>query len=164
MSWGCCMHRRPKEFAGYMRWYRYHRELERRKQAKEVCSQCGNLVEVLHHKDENQQNNRRSNLESLCKACHLERVHIVDTDPDYALYYEIPKRKASNRVPMAEKTVNSNSRPITHEEFTVSEHSRYWNFFLMSPNKRLTIDVLQCSRRALEVFLTNGWKASRERI
>ena len=63
-----------------MQFRRYRKTLEERKAQSEKCFYCDTPVEVLRHRDEDQSNNRDSNLLSLCKVHHLEQVHASDSE------------------------------------------------------------------------------------
>lgn len=46
-----------------------------------VCNDCGDTDTLeVHHKDRDRSNNSLSNLEVLCRACHVERHRTLD-DP-----------------------------------------------------------------------------------
>lgn len=41
------------------------------------CERCPSAGQVVHHKDENPRNNKPSNLERLCRACHARHHALV---------------------------------------------------------------------------------------
>ena len=62
---------------------RYRSILKNRQANGETCIYCSTRVEVLHHKDEDQSNNRPINLLSMCKIHHLEQEHKSDSEVEF---------------------------------------------------------------------------------
>ena len=89
----------------------YRRILLARQKADETCYLCSVPVEVLHHKDEDQSNNRHDNLLSCCKEHHLAIEHTSDSEsyrfeeeavmPRSSMTWSSSKEKRSLRKPLS---------------------------------------------------------------
>lgn len=56
--------------------YLHGRWSETNKPPKTKCAKCGSTSNLLyHHKNRNEQDNKRSNIQVLCSACH-NKVHM----------------------------------------------------------------------------------------
>ena len=95
----------------------YRRLLEKRQALGSTCTYCPVPVEVLHHKDEDQSNNREDNLMSLCKEHHLQQVHASDSE-SYRFEEEAISKSnlswssAKNRRMPQEGTKNAHGVPV----------------------------------------------------
>ena len=54
-----------------------HNVIYRHVYDNDKCEICGNLLELVHHKDRNKRNNDLYNLQGLCKKCHV-KLHATE--------------------------------------------------------------------------------------
>ncbi len=77
-----------------------------KKQKGPACERCGSTQRrVVHHKDENRDNNALENLETLCYSCHLRHHRLVER--------------------MREQGVDSPEKVVKHRNPQHTEKSRY---------------------------------------
>ena len=158
------MHRSRVDCTNYMRKYRYMQMLRQRMERGETCAKCGMPVEVLHHLDENQANNRPANLQNLCRPCHLDTPHTVDREPDFPLRGALAPLHPYTRAEWRQKTVTLSSSIDTVEETVNQDKNRYVNLTATSPSKHFKIAILQCSRRVVALLQELGYHVKQERV
>ena len=99
----------------YINKYRFAMRVGKMREDKIMCEVCfGRLAETLHHKDENHDNNRGSNLLPVCRDCHLEIPHESDERYDMqAIEGILSPYKPQNRVLQLEMGRGKTPKTVT---------------------------------------------------
>ena len=90
------------------------------------CILCKNKAQTIHHKDENQTNNKLSNLLPVCQECHLLIQHKIDKI--FKNGFILPKNINKNRKKryMAKKVLDERICPQCSKFFTPKRKDMFY--------------------------------------
>lgn len=153
VKWLCftkgCLMRSKEEFKEYMNKYRFCKILERYKQQRKKCEYCDNILETLHHRDENHNNNRLSNLLPVCHKHHLEIEH--NSDHQFDILPDMPFKPSK----LAKNTVTTPKS--TKGMLENCNISRFYNVTLINPTSKRKANIIEGSKHLVELLSSLGF-------
>jgi len=156
-KWICtmkgCLMRDQTYFKEYRRQRRFAAILEQWKEEKRECAYCDKVLQTIHHKDENQGNNRLKNLIPVCREHHLEMKHLSDVDLKFQYHTPKPPVKRT-KSPLRAIEQKEKFRDIDQNCST----THFYDITLYNPITCLKIRISQCKKRTMVLMANLGYK------
>ena len=157
------MPKRTSEFfKEQMRKSRFNKKSIQMRENGTRCRYCGEVAVTFHHKDENQANNRKSNLLPVCNKCHLVIPHQCDKPNFYQENQTEQPYVPVERPKQPLKTVNTPR--LANTLLTSVNNNRLYNVSLYNPTTCRKLLMLEGSKRCLKIFIDNGYTEIRSNL